>query len=81
MERADPAGGTPPEATARIARLLTRADEVRKAAPVRRDAEVVRGQLAELLAAELHNRGAATGRALTRGGLAQLALEALESLT
>jgi DMSO/TMAO reductase YedYZ molybdopterin-dependent catalytic subunit len=39
-----------PEATARIARLLTRADEVRKAAPIRADAEVVRDQLADLLA-------------------------------
>jgi DMSO/TMAO reductase YedYZ molybdopterin-dependent catalytic subunit len=46
----DPAIGAEPDATARIARLLTRADEVRKAAPVRTDAEVVRGQLAELLA-------------------------------
>lgn len=46
----EPATNTEPEATARIARLLTRADEVRKAAPVRKDAEAVRGQLAELLA-------------------------------
>lgn len=46
--------GALPAATARIARLLTRADEVRKAAPVRKDAEVVRGQLAELLAEARH---------------------------
>ncbi|MEX1162099.1 MAG: hypothetical protein WEB03_00820, partial [Nitriliruptor sp.] len=37
--------------------------------------------LAEWMPAERHNRAAATGRALTRGGLAQTALEALESLT
>ncbi len=50
MEPATDATDAGAGATARIARLLTRADEVRKAAPIRSDAEVVRGQLAELLA-------------------------------
>ena len=41
----------------------------------------VAATLAERMPAALHDHGAATGRALTRGGLAQTALEALESLT
>lgn len=39
-----------PDASARIARMLTRADEIRKAAPARSDPEAVRRQLKSLLA-------------------------------
>lgn len=43
--------------------------------------EEVTATLAGRMPAELHDRGAAAGRGLTRGGLAQTALEALEFLS